>query len=270
MTHESQYDNMNAFYRTNGFDEVFAQEDYPAEAVVNSFGVPDDFLYQYALPILSERATHSEPFFTVLLSVSNHPPYVIPKDFKAHSQKPEEQIVEYADASIRHFLEEAKKTAWYENTVFILVGDHGKLVGDPESVLPESYNHIPLIIFGKGITPGVYNHFAGQVDIAPTLLGLLDLDYTQNNFGIDLLREVRPCAFYTADTQIAARTDDRLFIYVPESDQTFRYRIGASGALSEAPADSAFDSLRTYSFSMLQSAERLVEQGCTLDHPTKK
>ena len=53
MTHESQYDNMNGYLRTNGFDRIFAQEDYPKDKVVNSFGVQDDFLYQYALPILT-------------------------------------------------------------------------------------------------------------------------------------------------------------------------------------------------------------------------
>ena len=78
MTHESQYDNMNAFLRTNGFDEIYAQEDYPSEKVVNSFGVQDDFMYQYALPVLNEKAETGNPFFCVLLSISNHPPYVIP------------------------------------------------------------------------------------------------------------------------------------------------------------------------------------------------
>lgn len=101
MTHESQYDNMNAFFRTNGFDEIYAQENYPAEKVVNSFGVQDDFLYQYALPILNKKATSGRPFFTVLLSISNHPPYIIPDYFKPHSDKPEDQIVEYADWSIK-------------------------------------------------------------------------------------------------------------------------------------------------------------------------
>lgn len=62
MTHESQYDNMNAFLRTNGFDEIYAQENYPKDKVVNSFGVQDDFLYQYALPILNKRAEERQPF----------------------------------------------------------------------------------------------------------------------------------------------------------------------------------------------------------------
>lgn len=270
MTHESQYDNMNAFYRSNGFDEIFAQENYPAEAVVNSFGVPDDFLFQYALPVLNERATHAAPFFTVLLSISNHPPYVIPEDFPAHSQKPEEQIVEYADASIRHFLEEARKTDWYDNTLFVLVGDHGKRVGDPECELPECYNHIPLMMFGKGVTPELRTQYAVQEDIAPTVLGLLGLEYTQNNYGIDLMREERPYAFYTADTQIAARDSNRLFIYIPESDQTFRYHIAPDHTLTvAATTDSIFDKMQDYSFSMIQSAVALVELQQTLDHATE-
>lgn len=197
MTHESQYDNMNAFFRTNGFDEIYAQENYPAEKVVNSFGVQDDFLYQYALPILNKKATSGRPFFTVLLSISNHPPYIIPDYFKPHSDKPEDQIVEYADWSIKQFITEAEKQPWFDNTIFVLLGDHGKLVDSPESEIPQSYNHIPLMIYGKGIQPEIRAQFGGQIDVAPTLLGLLNIGYIQNNFGINLLKEQRPCIFYT-------------------------------------------------------------------------
>lgn len=189
MTHESQYDNMNAFFRTNGFDEIYAQENYPAEKVVNSFGVQDDFLYQYALPILNKKATSGRPFFTVLLSISNHPPYIIPDYFKPHSDKPEDQIVEYADWSIKQFMTEAEKQPWFDNTIFVLLGDHGKLVDSPESEIPQSYNHIPLMIYGKGIQPEIRAQFGGQIDVAPTLLGLLNIGYIQNNFGINLLKE---------------------------------------------------------------------------------
>ena len=66
-------------------------------------------MYQYALPILNEKADTGEPFFTVLLSISNHPPYVIPPYFHPHSEKLEEQIVEYADWSIRQFMDAAEK-----------------------------------------------------------------------------------------------------------------------------------------------------------------
>lgn len=266
MTHESQYDNMNAFFRTNGFDEIYAQENYPAEKVVNSFGVQDDFLYQYALPVLNKKAASGHPFFTVLLSISNHPPYVIPDYFEPHSEKPEDQIVEYADWSIKQFMTEAGKQPWFDNTIFVLLGDHGKLVGSPESEIPQSYNHIPLMIYGKGIQPEIKNQFGGQIDVAPTLLGLLNISYIQNNFGIDLLKEQRPCMFYTADNLIAARDTTHLYIYSPDNQQEFRYE-QAENELHFAESSQAFEQLKRYCFSMLQSTEYLVKEHKTIDKP---
>lgn len=270
MTHESQYDNMNAFLRTNGFDEIYAQENYPADKVVNSFGVQDDFMYQYALPILNEKAETGNPFFTVLLSISNHPPYVIPPYFHPHSSVPEEQIVEYADWSIRQFMEAAEKQPWFDNTIFVFLGDHGKMVGTPECEMPQSYNHIPLMIYGKDIQASVHDGFGGQIDVSPTLLGLLNVSYLQNNFGVDLLREERPCMFFTADNMIGARDADHLFIYVPDSQQEFRYKL-EEGKLHAATAEEdVFGRLKNYCFSMLQCTEYLVKENKTIDKPAVK
>lgn len=264
MTHESQYDNMNAFFRTNGFDEIYAEENYPKEKIANHFGVQDDFLYEYALPILTEKAASGQPFFSVLLSISNHPPYVIPPYFHPKSEKIEQQIVEYADWSIRKFMTEARRQPWFNNTLFVFLGDHGKLVGTPECGMPRSYNHVPLMIYGKGINPGQKNEPGGQIDIAPTLLGMLGIDYTQNNFGIDLLKERRPCIFYTADNLIAARDSSRLYIHSPETGQEFRYE-EKDGKLHSVSDSDAFRALKAYVFAMLQSTEYLVKQGKTLD-----
>ena len=264
MTHEGQYDNMNAFFRTNGYDEVFSQEDYPADKVVNSFGVQDDFLYDYAIPVLNQRAATGQPFFATLLSISNHPPYVIPPFFHPKTSEPEMQIVEYADWALRQFFEEARKQPWFDNTIFVLEGDHGKLVGDAECELPESYNHIPLMIYSSRIQPEEKTAFGGQVDIQPTILGLLNIDYLQNNFGVDLLKEERPCMFYTADNMVAGRNDTLLYLYNYETQQELTYHIG-NGKLNAVPMDDSFLPLKEYSFSMLQSAEFLVKHGKTLN-----
>ena len=264
MTHESQYDNMNAFFRTNGFDEIHAEENYPKEKIANHFGVQDDYLYEYALSILNERAKSGQPFFSVLLSISNHPPYVIPSYFHPKSEKIEDQIVEYADWSIRQFMTEAQKQPWFENTLFVLVGDHGKLVGTPENEMPEAYNHVPLMIYGKDIEPRSINNFGGQIDIAPTLLGMLGISYTQNNFGIDLLKEQRPCIFYTADNLIAARDSAHLYIHSPETGQEFCYSV-EEGKPKPSTYDTSFEALKEYVFSMLQATEQLVKEGKTID-----
>lgn len=266
MTHESQYDNMNAFFRTNGFDEIYAEENYPKEKIANHFGVQDDFLYEYALPIFNERAATGKPFFGVLLSISNHPPYVIPPYFKPKSKDIEDQIVEYADWSIRRFMDKAKQEPWFDNTIFVLLGDHGKLVGTPECEMPKSYNHVPFMIYGKGVTPGEYHVPGGQIDVAPTLLGMLGISYTQVGFGIDLLKEERPCAFYTADNLIAARDSSRLYIHSPETGQEFRYTV-SDGKLRTTSDDNSFQALKEYVFAMLQATEQLVREGKTVDKP---
>ena len=260
MTHEAQYDNMNAFFRTNGYDEIYAQEDYPKEEIVNSFGVSDHFLFDFALGKLNNTAKQQQPFMATLLTISNHPPYIIPDWFKSSSKEPETQIVEYADWCIGDFLKKAKKESWYDNTVFVVLADHGKLVGTADSELPQSYNHIPLMIFGAGIPSQEYTQLGMQVDVMPTLLNMLGLDYDYNGFGMDLLHQQRQMVFYSADNQIVARDSTRCFLYHPQMKKSFCYDIGHNGQLIQTHNEESFASLRRYVFAMEQTAEFLFRK----------
>ena len=266
MTHESQYDNMNAFFRTNGYQEIYSQENYPRSKVVNGFGVQDDFLFSYALPVLNRHAATGKPFFATLLTISNHPPYIIPPHFHPATDVLEHQIVEYADWSIRCFMEAASREPWFDNTLFVFLGDHGKMVGTADCELPQSYNHIPFIIYETGITPEERTDFAGQVDVAPTLLGMLGISYTQNNFGVNLLKERRPAMFYTADNTVAARDNSHLYVYDPAVQREFCYDT-SDGTPKPAAMSEPYNQLKSYCFSMLQATEWMVQQGMTLDHP---
>ena len=269
MTHESQYDNMNTFFRTNGFDEIYAQENYPEEKIANHFGVQDDFMYDYALPILNQKHQEGKTFFTVLLSISNHPPYVVPPYFKPRSEKIEDQIVEYADWSIQKFMTAAAKQPWYDETVFVFLGDHGKMVGNPENEIPESYNHIPFFIYHKGVAAREMKGFSGQIDIAPTLLGLLNMSYTKNNFGKNLMQEERSSIVYTADNVIAARDSSHLYFYTPESEQEFFYNTLPTG-VKKAENNQAFEQLKDECFATLQCTEHLVQQQLTVNYKKQK
>ena len=258
MTHEAQYDNMNAFFRTNGYDEIYAQEDYPREEIVNSFGVSDHFLFDFALEKLNK--IQDIPFMATLLTISNHPPYIIPDWFKPTSKDPETQIVEYADWCIGDFLKKVKKESWYDNTVFVVLADHGKLVGTADSELPQSYNHIPLMIFGAGIQPQEYNQLGMQVDVMPTLLNIIGIDYDYNGFGTDLLHQARQMVFYSADNQIVARDSARCFLYHPQMKKSFCYDIGNDGRLIQTNDEQPFGALRRYVFAMEQTAEYLFRR----------
>lgn len=270
MTHEAQYDNMNAFLRSNGYDEIFSQENYPETEVVNHFGVPDDYLFRYALPVLDRRAESGRPFFATLLTISNHPPYVVPSDLHPRSTAPEEQIVEYADRSIGRFMAEASKRPWFANTLFVFLGDHGKKLSDDGYEVAESFNHIPLIFYAPGVLPAqLRSDFAGQVDVAPTVLGLLRVPYVQNNFGVDLSCTRRPAIFYAADNVVCARNDRFLYIYNPEAGREFCYDVSSPAfhPLPAKPLRPELRALRDYVFSNLQAAETLVSRRQTLGRP---
>ena len=70
------------------------------------------------------------------------------------------------------------------------------------------------MIFGKNIEPRIIDNVGGQVDLMPTLLGILNIGYTHNGFGIDMLKEKRPYMFFTADNLIGVRDTSRLYIYI--------------------------------------------------------
>ena len=255
MTHEAQYDNMKAFFTTNGYDDIYSQEDYPKDEVVNSFGVSDHFLFGYALNKINRQAANKKPFFATILTISNHPPYVIPSFFKPKTKEPETQIVEYADWSIGDFLKKAEKEPWYKNTIFVIMADHGKLVGKAQTEAPESYNHIPLIIFGPGIPEKHYDGLATQVDVMPTLLSLLNMSYEYDGFGQNVLKTPRPMVFYSADNQVIARNQKMVYVYNPKMQKSFCYLINPDGSLKETSMSAAFKPLQHYVFSMIQTAQ---------------
>lgn len=260
MTHEAQYDNMKAFFATNGYDDIYAQEDYPKEEVVNSFGVSDHFLFDYAFNKINNQAATGKPFFATLLTISNHPPYVIPEWFKPKTKEPETQIVEYADWAIGNFLSKARKQSWYNNTVFVILADHGKLVGKVSGELPESYNHIPLLIFGPGVENKRVDKLANQVDLMPTLMSLLGISYQYDGFGIDQTKDERPMVFYSADNQIVARSATHCYIYEPKTNRAFCYNIKNDGQLQATQETAAFKPLKRYAFGMIQTAQFMLKK----------
>ena len=256
MTHESQYDNMNAFLRTNGYDEIYAQENYPREEIVNSFGVPDHFLYRYALQRLAHQ---QEPFMATLLSISNHPPYIIPEWFHPNAHEKEQQIVEYADDALRILFSQAARQPWYGHTVFVLLGDHGKLAGASENEMPQCLNHIPLIIHAPGLAPEEVQSWCMQMDVQPTLLSMLGITARQDNFGQNILEHPRSMALYTADNVIGARTDGHLYIYEPATGTEWRYTTTADGkSVPSEQADSTFLQMKQTLFSTLQTAQEEI------------
>lgn len=95
---------------------------------------------------------------------------------------------------------------------------------------------------------------------------MLGISYTQNNFGVNLLKERRPAMFYTADNTVAARDNSHLYVYDPAVQREFCYDT-SDGTPKPAAMSEPYNQLKSYCFSMLQATEWMVQQGMTLDHP---
>lgn len=266
VTHESQYDNMNAFLLENGIQRMYAQEDYPSSKVVNGFGVQDDFLFEYAGNTLNEYAKKENPFFATILTISNHPPYIVPEKYKNRSNKAEEQIVAFADDALKQFMTEAKKQEWYKNTIFVILGDHGKIVGTPKYDMPLSFNHIPLIIHSPLLhdTPKTIEDLGGQVDLFPTIMGLLNYTYNNNTMGIDMLKEKRPYMYFTSDDMMGCIDNQYFYIYNPinKTQKLFDFKENSQVNLFKE-REALADSMHNYATSMLISTDYLLKNKLT-------
>jgi phosphoglycerol transferase MdoB-like AlkP superfamily enzyme len=256
-THDDQFDNVGGFMKYNGFQQIISEKDYPSNRSLSTWGVPDDYMFEYALPILSQQ---KKPFLSLFLTTTNHPPYLLPPYYKSTASSKQYATVEYTDWSVKQFLTQAKKQAWFNNTIFIFLGDHGINLGHTYD-MPLSYHHVPLIVYSPLFKEAqVNNSLAGQIDVFPTLMGMLNISYTNQSMGIDLLKEKRPSIFFTADDKVGCLNMDYYFIHRTISGKETMYRYDKLLIDDYSKSNSiVFDSLKTYAYSMLQSSQYLLK-----------
>lgn len=184
------FDNMNYFFAQNGY-QVRDRADIASEDIsfANIWGVADEDLYSMALKEFDQAHASGRPFFAHVLTTSNHRPYTFPEGRGPWPQGTRESAVSYTDWAITDFIERAKKKAWFADTVFILTADHcASSAGKAQ--LPVFRYHIPMWIYSPAhIAPGRVERMVGQVDIAPTILGLLGMDYETEFYGADVFQK---------------------------------------------------------------------------------
>ncbi|MCB9094282.1 MAG: sulfatase-like hydrolase/transferase [Halobacteriovoraceae bacterium] len=212
--HDAQFDNVEGFMTHNGFDHIFDDDQYPKEKIISSFGVADHDLFEFGVKKITELSqTTKKPLLSIFMNASNHSPLILPQgiDFKPHNEEIDLQLFEYADWSIGHFLNLAKKEKWFSKTLFVFVADHGKSL-KPYFPIVLSYHHSPLIFYWEGVTPEVKKQMASQMDIFPSVMSLLGLSWTNKTFGIDLFEETREYALVNNDQHFALLGNDLLFV----------------------------------------------------------
>lgn len=262
LAHEKAYNNMDMFFSLNGYEmkNLHSRENYPPSEYVSPWGVNDGYLFKYAANTLGN--TDGQPFFGGILTISNHPDYIIPDEFKYISKNDSEQAVFYSDQCIKQFMNDAAKHDWFNNTIFVFVADHGRLEGQALYEMPLSFNHVPLIIYSPLFddAPKIIDTYGGQIDIFPTVMGLLNMDYENNSLGIDLMKETRPYAVFSSDDKLGCVDDNFLYCYNTLSKQEYLYDYKANNPQNIASAhQEAFDSMRVYASATVQVTNYLLK-----------
>ena len=182
----SYFDNMETFFSGNGYD-IVDQKSYSPEEITfaNIWGVCDEDAYRKVIRTLGEQSRDGKPFFAHVMTVSNHRPFTYPagKIRIPNDSKTRAGGVLYTDYALGQFLAEASKQPWFDNTIFLITADHcASSAGRTE--IPLHKYHIPALIFAPGfVAPQQIEGIVSQIDLMPTLLSLLDMDYDSHFYG---------------------------------------------------------------------------------------
>ena len=185
-----------AFARSVGFQKYFGRTEYNEDPNYNgnadfdgTWAIWDEEFLQFYCDRMSEM---KEPFVTSVFTASSHGPFALPERYIGKFPKgnnPMLETVAYADMSIQRFFEKAAKQPWYNNTLFVLTADHTSLNSYPEYTTDLGYYKVPIIFFAPGMPElqGMdHEKIVEQIDIMPSVLGLLGYDRPFVGFGQDI------------------------------------------------------------------------------------
>jgi phosphoglycerol transferase MdoB-like AlkP superfamily enzyme len=208
--------------------KLFEQDDYKAEKI-DVWGISDKNLFLEANKVLKQE---TKPFFAIIQTADNHRPYTIPKEDEGAFKKTafskdslqrfgfedneEMNAFRYTDFGYQQFIEAAKKEKYFDNTIFVFVGDHG-INGDAGDMFPKSWTektltseHVPLLFYApKLLQPKRVHEVCSQVDVLPTAAALAKMPYRNTTFGRNL--------FDTASSLKPVALQEKLaFIFDPD------------------------------------------------------
>lgn len=184
------FDGMGRYMRANGVERVVEQSDFPKDTFRTAWGVCDEAIFDRALAEMDALHQSGQPFYTVILTVSNHRPFLYPtgRISADPARRKRANAVQYADYALGRFVREARRRAFFDDTLFVFMGDHGARVYGAAKIPMPSYE-VPILFFAPGFVPAGVRvpTLASAMDVPPTILGLLGVEYGSKFFGRDVL-----------------------------------------------------------------------------------
>ncbi|GAA5126270.1 LTA synthase family protein [Luteolibacter yonseiensis] len=262
---DGRFDYMNRYFSTSGCRIMDVKEwDKKDVTFKTSWGACDEDLFNKAIAEADKDHARNKPFHYFCMTTSNHRPYDFPDgriDLKSHTGR--DAAVKYADWAVGKLIEDASKKPWFKETLFVICSDH--CAGSAgKSDLDVTKFHIPAMIYNPGLVPArQYSKLCSQIDVIPTVFGLLNWNYETLSYGHDLLSsETDPTterAFISNYQKIALLRKEHLVILKPKRQSSLYSCDIATGDL--IPLKDEGEEITRDAISYYQSASWLFGSG---------
>lgn len=225
----SYFDNLEHFASTNGFDQIIDETDFKDPIFSTIWGVCDEDLFAHSLTVFDSLSKQDKPFFATLITVSNHTPYTYPKGRIPYDpeDRTRSNAVRYADYAIGKFIEDAQAYAFFDSTLFVILADHGARVYGSEQIPMRSYE-IPVLFYNPQLIPAgeMIDFIGSQMDLAPTILDFLGVDYNSMFFGQSLLSSSNTSrrVLMSHNRDVSLLKDDTLVVLGIQGGQELWYK----------------------------------------------
>lgn len=222
---QSEFYNFKSFLYAHGADKVVDDGDFGRSAARISWGVYDHIVAERMLADLNSTAT---PFFSMLYTLVNHEPFDMQGEMRfgnATKADAYRSTAYYTDSVVYDLVNQAKQQPWYENTLFVVVSDHGHFYPAEKYDLtrPERF-HIPLFMFGGALKDQyrgeIISEIVSQVDLVNTLASFVGDDASRFPYARNLLvPKDRPSAFINSNRMIGVVTPQQSITYDTQGKQ---------------------------------------------------
>lgn len=218
---DGRFDFMNRYFSTSGARIMdvgaWKKEDITMKT---SWGACDEDLFHKTIAEADADYATGRSFHFFCMTTSNHRPYDFPNgriDLPSHGGR--KAAVKYSDWAIGDLIERASKKPWFKDTLFVIVSDHcASSAGKSE--LDVTKYRIPAMIYNPSLVSAKsVGKLCSQIDVMPTVFGLLNWNYETLSYGQDLLAPsvagIPGRAFVSNYQKIALLRDEGIAILKP-------------------------------------------------------
>lgn len=270
---------IRAVSRLCGVENYFGKDEFGDDSKFDgAWGIWDEHFLQF---VGEELPKLPQPFMANIFTLSSHHPFKIPEEWKdllPDGEVPLQKTIAYADMAVRKFFKKIENQEWFKNTIFVIVPDHSTLWGiSPEYGTSIGNTRIPMIYYAPGyIQPGIYNGVTQQIDIMPTLLGMMNYNEPFFAFGRDINKDIEPqfAVNYTSgqfqlvlgDTLLFRNEKELKGVYLLVQDPLLENNLLESPGCDELKASPTLQAQDAYFKALIQQyINRLIENKLTVE-----